>query len=165
MFNTRRGITLVELMSIVVIIGVVSAMAIPRFGRTINRLRFRNSARQMVSNLRLARSNAITHKQQVGVNFDPNGETMTLFVDTHNPGSFTYETGDSVLAVDSLAREFEWIFSSFGNSSVFYRPNGSASATGQIYFLSYNNEDFINWGYIDILASTGRTKLGDLWYY
>lgn len=162
---SRKGITLIELMIIVVIIGIVAAMAVPRFGRTISRLKFRNAARHMVSKLRLARSTAITNKGQFGVYFDAEGTTMTLFLDSHNPGSLLYETGDSVLSIDTLPDEFMYVGTDFGPTSVVYRPNGSASSTGNIYFLSYDGQDIVHWGSIDILAATGRTKMGQLYCY
>ncbi len=164
-FKTRKGITLIELMAIVVIIGIVSAMAVPRFSRTINRLKFRTSARNIVSKMRLARSNAITHKQQCGISVSNDDLTLTMFVDTQNPNLYQFDAGDSVLSIDTLPDGFVNFTTDFGNSAVIYRPNGSASSTGNIWFLSYTEEDAINLGSIQVLASTGRTKMGPLYYY
>jgi len=163
--RNKRGVTLVELMTMVTIIGVVTMLAIPQFGSTLNRLKFRTSARNILSTLRLARSTAITNKQPVGVAFDGDTKTMTLFMDIQNPAAFQFETGDSVLSVDSLPSDFAYIYPEFGGNAVVYRPNGSASATGNIQFVAYCAGDYVNYGTIDVLASTGRTKLGDLYYY
>lgn len=162
---SRRGITLVELMSIVVIIGIIAAMAVPRFATTINRLRFRNAARHMVSMLRLARSHAITNKQPFGVYMDGTALTLTMFQDSQNPGTFTFEAGDSVITVDTLPHGFIYVGTDFGSQTLVYRPNGSASNTGNIHFLAYNPGEDISIGSINVLASTGRTKLGPLYFY
>lgn len=163
--SSRKGITLVELMAIIVIIGIVAAMALPRFTRTVNRLKFRTAARNMVSKLRLARSNAITNKQQFGVHVDEQRFTLTMFLDNQNPGLCQFDNGDSVISVDTLPDGFVYLNTDFGNPSIIYRPNGSASNTGNIQFLSYGQDDDVNIGTIEILASTGRTKLGTLNYY
>jgi len=161
----KRGITLVELMLIVVIIGIVAAMAIPRFSKAMNRLEFRTAARNMVSKMRLARSNAITQKVPHGIHVDGDGLLVTLFMDSQNPGMDLFEAGDSVLSVDTLPSDFVYVNTDFGNPALIYRPNGSASNTGGIHFLSYTEDDDINVGSIEVLAATGRTKLGQLHYY
>ncbi|MCK5126589.1 MAG: GspH/FimT family pseudopilin [candidate division Zixibacteria bacterium] len=160
-----RGITLIELMVIVTIIGIVSTMAFPQFTTTINRLKFKGAARDVVSTMRLARSNAITHKQPVGVHFDGDLLTMTMFVDIVNPTNGAFESGDSVLTVDSLSDSFAAISTSFGATSVVYRPNGTATATGTVNMVNYVDNDGINIGTIEVLASTGRTKVGGLHFY
>jgi Tfp pilus assembly protein FimT len=152
-------------MAIVVIIGIVAAMAAPRFSRTISRLKFRTSARDIVSKMRLARSNAITHKQPFGVNLDNSDMTMTMFVDTYNPGSFTFESADSVISVDTLPDGFVYLGTDFGQTAVVYRPNGSASQTGHVYCVTNNGTDGVNIGIFHVLASTGRTKIESLNYY
>ncbi len=163
--RNSRGITLVELMTIVVLIGIIAAMAMPEFGATMSRLKFRNSARQMLSKLRLARSNAISNKQQFGVHFDQSTRTMTVFQDNINPAAFRFETGDSAVSVDTLPEDFVAIYPAFGGSDVVYRPNGSASATGNILFIAYTGCEYVNFGIIQVLASTGRTKIDQLYFY
>jgi Tfp pilus assembly protein FimT len=163
--KNRKGITLVELMVIVVIIGIIAAMAVPRFSTAISRLQFRNSARNIVSKMRLARSNAISNKQPFGVSVDPDTRTLTLFMDNQNPSMNLYENGDSVLSVDTLPSDFVYLATDFGSSAIIYRPNGSASNTGNVWFVSYTEGDAVNVGSVEILAATGRTKMGQLHYY
>lgn len=164
-FRSNRGITLIELVSIVVIIGIVAALAVPRFSTTISRLKFRTSARDIVSKMRLARSNAVTHKQPFGVYFDNTVKSVTLFLDSNNPGTNTFEVTDSVLSVDTLPDGFAYVGTDFGLPTIIYRPNGSATQTGHVYFMSYDENDGVNIGTIDVLSSTGRTKIQSLNYY
>ena len=159
-----KGITLIELMIVVALIGVASALAAPRFAHTVHRLKVKNAARDMVSKMRLARSSAITNKAQYGVTFDDDGTTMTTFLDTENPGDYTYTEGDSILRVDSLPDEFAYVYACYGEATIVYLPNGSASKTDAFFFLSYANEN-VCWGQIEVLASTGRTKISDIVYY
>lgn len=159
------GITMVEMMVIVVIIGVVSAMAIPRFKVTVERLRFKAATKEMLSTLRLARSSAITQKQPFGVSFDDETKTITLFQDVVNPSAESFETGDLVISVDTLPEECAIVATTFGGPSLLYQPNGSASASGYVWILSYTENDGINLGMLNILASTGRTKVHTIAYY
>lgn len=164
--KSKKGITLTELMAIVVIIGIISAMAVPRFSTTMNRLKFRSAARNIVSKMRLARSQAITKKQQCGVYIDSDKKTLTMFIDNHNPGACSFESsGDSILAVDTLPSGFVYFKTDFGSPALVYMPNGSASSTGGVWFLSYTEDDNINYGSVEVLAATGRTKMGSLHYY
>jgi len=166
--RNTHGITLVELMTIVVLIGIISAMAVPNFEAALNQIRFRTAARNIVSKMRLARSNAIADKQQYGLNIDHEEKTLTLFLDKANPTSQAFETGDSVILVDSLPQSFSYVYADFGSGSntVFYRPNGSAGATGNIYFMAYAPDgNSVQFGGIEVLASTGRTKISYLESY
>lgn len=162
--SENRGITLVELMVIVTIIGIVSAMAFPDFTRAINRLRFKGAARDIVSTMRLARSNAITQKQPYGVYFDQDAMTMTSFMDLTNLSSGAFESGDSVLVIDSLPDDFVALGTDFGGSIV-YQANGTASSSGSVNFVSYGSDGGVNICSVSVLASTGRTKMGDIYNY
>jgi len=160
-----RGITVIELLSVVVIIGIVSAMAVPRFSDTVNRLKFRSACRDMVSKLRLARSYAVTNKAQFGVHFNQDSYVLTLFKDISNPAMAQYDVGaDSVLSVDSLPRDFVYLYTDAPSSAVVYRSNGTATASSFINFMA-QPDDLINYGNIDVLASTGRTKITDMTSY
>jgi prepilin-type N-terminal cleavage/methylation domain-containing protein len=163
--SSPKGITIIELMVVVVLIGIIAAMAVPKFTQTLNRLRFRTEARNIVSTLRLARSHAVTDKQPYGVHFDNDKRIVTMFLDTENPTLHQFETADSIISVDTLPSEFVYLNTDYGIPSVVYSPNGSASNSGNVYFMTFDSDDNINVGSINILASTGRTKMGDLFYY
>lgn len=162
--SKSKGFTLTELLIIVIVIGAAASMAYPNFDRAVNRLKIRNSARHMVSMMRLARSYAITNKADVGVHFDEEGAAMTLFVNSNNPDFDILDSGDSVLAVDSLPDEFSYIYGSStdessSGSAVVYKPNGSASSSIYFHFMAISSDEDISWGLIEVLGATGRTKL------
>lgn len=129
-FRSTGGITLIELLTTVVIIGIVSTMAVPRFQAAWEKIKIRGADRDIVSTIRLARSMAITDKNLYGVYFDGNGQTLILFKDIVNPISCTFETGDSVIRVDSLPFEFTYLGTDMSDDVLVFRPNGSASFTG-----------------------------------
>ncbi|MFQ5453639.1 MAG: Tfp pilus assembly protein FimT/FimU [Candidatus Zixiibacteriota bacterium] len=159
-FKSKRGITLVELLGTVVIIGIVSAMAVPRFQSAVERIKFRSTNRDIISTLRLARSAAIANKENFGVYFDNNELTMTLFKkDSSTSTDYTFEFQDSVIVVDSLPPEFSMLSTDIADNAVIFKSNGTANFNGggNIVTMVYT-EDMIGIYSINILASTGRVK-------
>jgi prepilin-type N-terminal cleavage/methylation domain-containing protein len=154
-----RGVTMVELMAAVVIIGVVTSMAAPQFEQAIQRIKFRTETKNILSTLRTARSHAIAEKNQYGVHFDGNSFVITLFKDIANLSNFIYDSGtDSILRVDTLPVEFTYLYASFTNSAVVYAANGTACATGDIFLMSTPGAT-VNLSQLNVLASTGRSKI------
>lgn len=80
----QSGFTLIELVTVVVILGILAVVAIPRIANTEYRtVAFRD---QVVSALRYAQKSAVSHRRMVCVTFTAN--TVTLAMDTNiaNPG-------------------------------------------------------------------------------
>jgi len=147
---------MIELMIVAVAIGIFSAIAIPRFGKVMDRLKLKTSARDVTSVLRLARSNSVSQKRPYGVYFDVNNRQYVLFKDKVNLSSYTYDLGDSAIKVNVLPENVNFGYASFNNSTVVFRPNGSASSSGMVDLYSYDIYDYL---WVDVLASTGRVKL------
>ncbi|MEW6412138.1 MAG: GspH/FimT family pseudopilin [Candidatus Zixiibacteriota bacterium] len=157
---SNRGITLMEIMVGVVIIGIVASMAVPRFATAYERMEFNSRNRDIVSALRMARSRAITEKELYGVYFDPYDIRVVQFRKHDGSGALNdrYEDGlDSVLKVDTLTPDMIWLSSSLLNDAAVFSPNGSSSTGGAIFPLAVT-EDFVGLAQISLLASTGRVK-------
>lgn len=169
MFNKLRtdyGMTLIELMTTVVIIGIVAGMAVPRFQNAFDRMEFRSANRDITSSIRLARSMSISDKQNYGIYIDYMANTSILFVkDTSNSLLDVYEPGDSIIRVDSLSGKLDYIGTDLANSAIIFRPNGSATFTGggNIITMKYS-DDMIGINVTNILASTGRVRSTSYFY-
>jgi len=61
----QKGLTLIELLAGLVVIGIVVAMATPAFGALMASQRRQDTAQQLASSLRLARVEAIQRGQPV----------------------------------------------------------------------------------------------------
>jgi type IV fimbrial biogenesis protein FimT len=171
--KSQHGITLIELLSTVVIIGIVSAMAVPRFQVAVERVKFRSANRDIVSTMRLARSLAVSDKQQYGVYFDgagwsetySSGLTYTLFKDLDNPANYSFDAGDSVIRIDTLPSEFVLLITDITNDAVIFLPNGSAGFTGGGNIVTMaSTEDLIAILDHNVLASTGRIRSSSYYY-
>lgn len=61
----QQGLTLIELLAGLVLLGIVATLAVPAFGSLIDSQRRQDTAQQLVSGLRMARTEAILRSQPV----------------------------------------------------------------------------------------------------
>lgn len=161
---SSRGITMIEIMIGLVIIGITASMAVPRFQIAIDRMNFRSVNRDVISKLRTARSRAISEKKDFGVYFDGATTTYILFEKAGTDPEAYEPFSDVVVSVDTFT------IASAGSSDYFYfasdstvvsekavvfSPNGSASWGGMVITFSVT-EDVVAACVMDILAATGR---------
>ena len=100
--TSERGVSMMEMMIVVVIVGLLSALAVPNFGGAIKKMKFDNTGREIVSTMRYARAAAVGQQRPLGVFFDTDAKIMITFVDLLNPEYGYLESGDSVVRLDSM---------------------------------------------------------------
>jgi prepilin-type N-terminal cleavage/methylation domain-containing protein len=154
----RNGFTIIELMSVVVIMGVLAAMAIPTFVGMVPRLNLKSDARTNLNYLRTARSRAVSENSQYGVFFDISRNRLILFKDTNNPANTIYTAGqDSVMDSSAvLHRGIAYNSVTFTGNSVVFLSSGSASSSGSLILRQSATSKTYT---INVLASTGRVTL------
>jgi type IV fimbrial biogenesis protein FimT len=158
-FASNRGFTLIELMVTVVAIGIVAAIVTPHFDIAIERAKFKAQNREIISELRTARSEAITKKAAYGLYFDSNSKIITMFADKVNLSSFKFDLGsDSIITSDTLPPIYSYLWATFSNLSIVFQPNGSASQSGDIYLMTDDGQ-YMNFGHLKVLASTGKSSI------
>jgi type IV fimbrial biogenesis protein FimT len=65
MRNQQNGVTLIELIIAVVIVGIVTALALPSYSNWIQNTRLRNGAESILNGLQLARAEAVRRNTNV----------------------------------------------------------------------------------------------------
>lgn len=66
----QQGFTMLELLTVIVLIGVLAALSPPLFSSGVTAAEHRAAARSIAQTLRLARSEAIANRTDVGVEFN-----------------------------------------------------------------------------------------------
>lgn len=162
-FKSKRGMTLIELLSTIAVVGIIAAMAVPRFQIAYEKINFRAANREITSKIRMARSYAVSTKVQHGVYVDPTNLTYTLFKDLVNTPAMQYDAGDSIISVDTLPFGFTTFTTDAASGSIVFRSNGSTTATINIVTLCMT-EDLIGVHQHTILAATGRIETLSAFY-
>ncbi len=153
-----HGVSMMEMMIALVIVGLLAALAVPNMGGAIKKMKFDNDGRDMVSTLRLARSMAITLQQPVGVYFDTNDKKVLTFIDLVNAGSNTYDPGDSIVHHDSLEAPVSYFGTTFTGQTVVFQPDGTASAGG--YVVAHGYLGTVTRSYtVAVTGGSGRVRL------
>ena len=93
----RKGVTLIEVLTVLAVIGLVLAIVVPRMHATPER-EVRSEAYQLVNDLEVARTRAIATKAPVRVVFDVVGGAYTAYLDDDGNGAVK-ETPDEAAAV------------------------------------------------------------------
>lgn len=112
--GTRRGVTLIEMLMVLTIVGIMLAAALPKFNAMRTNYRVDTAAQQVVGDLRRARSEALKRNRSVKL-----AKTGTNTYSMQYIGNRTLPTGVSFTAGSDSIR-----FGSFGPPST-----GAASFT------------------------------------
>jgi len=74
----NRAFTLIELMTVIVIIGIMTALIIPEMKGTFEETLLRSTARELLNAIELASSRAISLNENLRVQLDPVGHRYTI---------------------------------------------------------------------------------------
>ena len=81
MMGKEAGLSLVELMVVIAMIAILSAIAVPNYVAWLPKYRLSTSARDVLSDLEYARSVAIKENASVVVEFDTANNSFRVWVD------------------------------------------------------------------------------------
>jgi prepilin-type N-terminal cleavage/methylation domain-containing protein len=94
----KSGFTIMELLMVLAVIAVVSAITVPSIISWRNSAKLRGAAGNLKGDLEMAKVNAIKHNDFVAVKFD--ADTYEVFVDTSGNGA--RDAGEALLKNRSL---------------------------------------------------------------
>jgi prepilin-type N-terminal cleavage/methylation domain-containing protein len=150
----KKGVTLIELIVVMVIIAIGAALMVPGIGRWLPNYRLRSATRDIVSTMRTAQMRAISANMTYHV----------LFTPTVNPTSYVlqYQTTAGVWvnegATQNLPSGISISAITFGGNSAQFNSN-STSTAGSLTLASQRGANTIGTKRITVTASTGRCTI------
>ena len=145
------GFTIIELIVVVAIIGITAAIAIPNIISWIPTMRVNSAARDMVSEMQLARMKAVSERNNYVITFDTTTNQYSIYDDGDNDGAEASElvktvdvdTDYSGIQFGYVAGETETSGDPISNSVTFtgtprrvaFKPNGTANKVGSVYLI------------------------------
>ena len=116
------GFTLLELLVVMVLLGVLTAVAYPSIGRGMSTLRLRTASRQIAAAIHLARSKALREQQTYYLQFDiKRGKVDLSSEDQRYQHSFSLPEG---IVIRNVALPGEENESSSTDRAYYFAPNG-----------------------------------------
>ncbi len=166
--SRRRGFSMIELLTTLIIMGMIAAMAVPRID--MSRMRSDAALRQMTTLFVQAQRTALSKQYNVIVSIDMTTNRVRLVEDRNN--SNTFDTGDRMMwmalepgvrfttspaPLDGMSGMVTFLRPRLIDSftSVIFRRNGAASSDGALFFTSKPTDPGAARA-ITITQSTGR---------
>lgn len=161
----ERGFTLVELAMVMLVIGIVSALAMPRVAGVLDRRRMHRAINVIRGAARLAQARAAVTKRVYRLTFDFDEQRVSVcyLSDPANPAECTQERGrelrpytfpDTVRLLDVVSPAGEKRLQ--GEASTHFHPNGFAEPS-MIHLGGIDTKKFT----LKIEPLTGRVKVLD----
>jgi len=166
----KRGLTIIELVVVMCILAVMVLIAIPNIGRWLPRYRLKSAARDVASNMQLARLGSIKDNREWAVLFDVNGQSYRIISDKGPDGNWGTVDDIEEKVVNLLDYSNTVRFGDGGHGSIDgdpvddgvtfvadraeFNPGGTSTA-GTVYLQNKRNDAMA----IRVESSTGIIKM------
>lgn len=169
MINDQKGFSLLELVVVLGIMGIMMTIAITTIGSRGPSMRLKSDARDLVSNMQLARVRAIRDTRTWAVLFDIPKQAYILYSDAGETPPTWSDGNEDVFRRVSLGNGVRFGSQqgvpatyvdpvdgvSYAGELVVFNSNGTMSETGEVYLTIGSGESFG----VFSLSTTGNLKI------
>ncbi|MBU0484149.1 MAG: prepilin-type N-terminal cleavage/methylation domain-containing protein [Proteobacteria bacterium] len=135
----QNGFTLLEVMIVLLLIGLVTGLVVPRFGGTLSSMQARSAVKKIATILRYARNQAVSEQQTRVVTFDLSLNRVVLELavdqigevsaerkktDSADPGGKVYQLPEKIRLLEAISASGENIEQEF---PLYFYPAGNSS--------------------------------------
>lgn len=131
------GFTLTELMVVLVILGIVTAIGLPGLNKFFRSLDLNGEVQGVATTLRVTRQRAITENNDYCAYWDQAQRTFVWFDDDNNDGAKQgTEKSGATAPYPSWVTVTEVSTNPFAADTVVFYPNGSTNTSGSLQFTN-----------------------------
>ena len=135
----KNGFTLIELLVTFVILGIVTAIAIPGFARWLPNYRLKSAARELYANMQLAKMGAVKDNADWAVVFDTGSNRYLICSDKGADGSWS-NTADNTTEKTIILSDYEsGVGYGHGNATTNATQGGGAFPIDNVSYTSPDN--------------------------
>ncbi len=139
MTSPRRGLRIPDLAVVLVLGGIVTAIAVPGINRFMRSIDLNKQVQQVAAMFRVARQRAITENNPIVVYWSPERRGFGWWDDDNDNGvKDPRETGQDPVPLPNWVVVSPSSANRFPSDSLRFAPDGSASASGS---LTFSNSD------------------------
>lgn len=149
----NRGFTLAELMIVILIIGLITALALPGYSHFLQSWKLSGEAEQFASTLRTARSVAVMKNLNAVFTFNVNNRTFFYFEDADRDG--IRDNTEYRSATYRLIPQIVFAAHTLSGTTLTFGPMGNTSANGSITLRNTRNNTKV----IRIYGGTGNITI------